>query len=98
MREDVRQRIQQLEELAEERRKFILNGVEMGYVRLPDNHTMDAATGVYKRCLNKTEALLCMKCKGTGLMDSGGTQPWGDTIYVTCDCQFEEGGSNHDNH
>jgi len=98
MREEMRQKIEELEQLVEERRKFILNGVEMGYIRLPDNSTMDPATGVYKRCLTKTEAILCMKCKGTGFMDSGGTQPWGESILVTCDCQFEEDDPEHDNH
>lgn len=29
----------------------------------------------------------CIKCDNTGQMDSGGTQPWGDAIMVTCDCQ-----------
>ncbi len=28
----------------------------------------------------------CPDCKGTGDRDSGGTQPWGEAIYVPCDC------------
>lgn len=28
----------------------------------------------------------CEKCKGSGFMDSGGTQPWGEPISVECDC------------
>lgn len=32
----------------------------------------------------------CQKCGGTGLADSGGTQPWGEQILVECDCQFEQ--------
>lgn len=32
----------------------------------------------------------CVKCGGTGEMDSGGTQPWGEQILVECDCQFEQ--------
>lgn len=31
----------------------------------------------------------CQKCAGTGLADSGGTQPWGEPILIECDCQFE---------
>lgn len=31
----------------------------------------------------------CQKCGGTGMADSGGTQPWGEQILVECDCQFE---------
>ncbi|WBG90047.1 hypothetical protein N5580_13220 [Pantoea piersonii] len=32
----------------------------------------------------------CQKCGGTGMADSGGTQPWGEPIMVECDCQFEQ--------
>lgn len=28
----------------------------------------------------------CVKCGGEGVMDSGGTQPWGEPISVECDC------------
>lgn len=28
----------------------------------------------------------CLECGGTGLRDSGGFQPWGEPIYVACDC------------
>jgi len=28
----------------------------------------------------------CPECHGTGLRDSGGVQPWGEPIFVTCDC------------
>ncbi|MBS0967744.1 hypothetical protein JK232_02445 [Nissabacter archeti] len=38
--------------LAEERRQFIINGVEFGYIRLPDMD-IDSATCVYERCLSK---------------------------------------------
>ncbi|WP_033782063.1 hypothetical protein [Pantoea sp. 9140] len=31
----------------------------------------------------------CTKCNGTGEMDSGGTQPWGEQILIECDCKFE---------
>ncbi|RBO13336.1 hypothetical protein [Pantoea sp. 3_1284] len=34
--------------------------------------------------------IVCEKCNGTGQMDSGGTQPWGEQILVECDCQFEQ--------
>ncbi|ELX8345484.1 DUF551 domain-containing protein [Enterobacter hormaechei] len=29
----------------------------------------------------------CPKCGGTGLADSGGTHPWGEPIYIECDCR-----------
>lgn len=32
----------------------------------------------------------CPKCKGTGLADSGGLQPWGEPIEIECDCKFDE--------
>jgi hypothetical protein len=28
----------------------------------------------------------CEECKGTGLADSGGSEPWGDPIYIPCGC------------
>ena len=28
----------------------------------------------------------CPECQGTGARDSGGVQPWGEAIYVPCDC------------
>lgn len=28
----------------------------------------------------------CPECRGTGLRDSGGVQPWGEPISVPCDC------------
>jgi hypothetical protein len=28
----------------------------------------------------------CPECVGSGLRDSGGTQPWGEPILLTCDC------------
>lgn len=31
----------------------------------------------------------CQKCDGSGAMDSG-TQMWGDTVYVDCDCVVEQ--------
>lgn len=31
----------------------------------------------------------CPKCDGTGMMDSGGVQPWGEPIQVVCDCRYE---------
>jgi len=32
----------------------------------------------------------CPKCGGTGMADSGGTQPWGEQILIECDCKFEQ--------
>lgn len=32
----------------------------------------------------------CQKCGGTGMADSGGTQPWGEQILVECDCKLEQ--------
>ncbi|WP_456868274.1 hypothetical protein [Galbibacter sp. BG1] len=29
---------------------------------------------------------LCEKCGGTGKCDSGGFQPWGQPIFIECDC------------
>lgn len=29
---------------------------------------------------------VCPKCGGTGMADSGGVQPWGEPIFIECDC------------
>lgn len=32
----------------------------------------------------------CQKCNNTGMVDSGGVQPWGEPILIECDCVMEE--------
>lgn len=32
----------------------------------------------------------CPKCNGTGMVDSGGTQPWGEPIEIECDCRQQD--------
>lgn len=32
----------------------------------------------------------CQKCNNTGMVDSGGAQPWGEPILIECDCVIEE--------
>lgn len=71
---------------SEERRQFILNGVEFGYIRLPDEDTADSAKAIYERCLSVGKYTPCQKCNDTGMTDSGGTQPWGEPIEIECDC------------
>lgn len=46
------EQVRSLAGLAEERREFIVNGVEFGYIRIPDDQN-DKATGTYERCLLK---------------------------------------------
>lgn len=41
---------------------------------------------LFARCRD----VVCEKCNGTGQMDSGGTQPWGEKILVECDCVVEQ--------
>lgn len=72
---------------SEERRQFILNGVEFGYIRLPDEDTRDPAKATYERCLIGIKSSPCQKCNDTGMTDSGGTQPWGEPIEIECDCR-----------
>lgn len=33
---------------------------------------------------------ICPDCKNTGSRDSGGQHPWGEAIYVSCDCGMYE--------
>ena len=32
----------------------------------------------------------CPKCNDTGMVDSGGTQPWGEPIEIECDCRQQD--------
>ncbi|MHA1060630.1 hypothetical protein [Enterobacter kobei] len=70
---------------SESRRQFILNGVEFGYIRLPDSN--DPALQVYQRCLNEHEQR-CERCNGTGFEDSGGVQSRGEQILIECQCRL----------
>lgn len=38
----------------------------------------------------ESEAVVCPKCNGTGMTDSGGVYPWGEGIVVPCDCTFPD--------
>lgn len=33
------------------------------------------------------EKVICERCGGTGMCDSGGVQPWGEQILIECDCR-----------
>ncbi len=48
----LQQKLDALAQLAEERRQFIVNGVDMGYINLPVIDE-DKANGIYCRCLLK---------------------------------------------
>lgn len=32
----------------------------------------------------------CLECNDTGERDSGGTHPWGEPVYLPCDCKDAE--------
>ncbi|HHD7207860.1 TPA: hypothetical protein ACNOH0_003774 [Enterobacter hormaechei] len=83
--ERIEEAIKDIKVESESRRQFILNGVEFGYIRLPDSN--DPAFHVYQRCIN-AQAPLCERCNGTGMEDSGGFQPWGESILIECQCQL----------
>ncbi|MDU7812113.1 MAG: hypothetical protein E7J69_06295 [Atlantibacter hermannii] len=74
----------QIMDTSEERRQFILNGVEMGFIRLPESQ--DPALTTYENCINQKHGK-CERCNGTGMEDSGGVYPWGEPIMIGCQCQ-----------
>lgn len=76
--ERIERAIKDIKVESESRRQFILNGVEFGYIRLPDSN--DPAFHVYQRCINEHEPR-CERCNGTGLEDSGGVPP-GETELI----------------
>lgn len=84
--ENLQMQVEKMAAESEERRQFILNGVEFGYIRLPDEDIRDPAKATYERCLSVSKYAPCQKCNETGMTDSGGTQPWGEPIEIECDC------------
>lgn len=32
----------------------------------------------------------CQKCNGSGMVDCGGVQPWGEPIMIECDCLYRQ--------
>lgn len=32
----------------------------------------------------------CQKCNNTGMCDSGGSTPWGEPIFIECDCLMKD--------
>ena len=38
----------------------------------------------------KTTMTTCPECNDTGERDSGGTPPWGEPVYLPCDCKDAE--------
>lgn len=53
------------------------------------------ATELYRVLFNQrlsnptSQPYICEQCQDTGMRDSGGFQPWGDTIDVPCECRAE---------
>lgn len=54
-------------------------------IDLTDDDTIE----LYWVTWQASRAALCPKCHGTGMTDSGGTQPWGEPIEIPCDCRYE---------
>lgn len=60
-----------------------------------DNIVSRASTDSYRdnydRIFGKkarpVEPPVCALCNGTGSVDSGGTTPWGEAIFIGCYCQ-----------
>lgn len=49
------------------------------------------AHGRPEKCPNASPLPNCPECTGTGERDSGGTHPWGEAIYLPCDCYLGAG-------
>lgn len=64
-RDALQEQVQQLAALAEERRVFIINGAEMGYIQLPV-FDGDPATSTYQRCLLKPKFAADAVIRGIG--------------------------------
>lgn len=52
--------------------------------------TIAAQQHEIRTLLNALELKPCPKCDDTGMVDSGGTQPWGEPIEIECDCRQQD--------
>ena len=34
--------------------------------------------------------MICKDCEDTGMRDTGGVQPWGEPIFVPCECTDDD--------
>lgn len=52
-------------------------------------HRFDMMTGkpLVGVAAPEVPAVTCVKCNDTGETDSGGVQPWGEGINISCDCE-----------
>lgn len=75
-----------LEQFSEERLKKMIFLEGSGCVVYQANEVAALARIALSAKQAKPANSPCEKCKGSGFMDSGGTQPWGEPISVECDC------------
>ena len=55
------------------------------------NLVFDEAMETFKgieAALEAKDEPVCKDCNGTGSADSGGTHPWGESIFIRCHCTY----------
>ncbi|URR14360.1 DUF551 domain-containing protein [Citrobacter portucalensis] len=58
------------------------DGGNLGYAMADAVKVIDVAIAAFG-----AELAPCPKCNDTGMADSGGVQPWGEPIFIECDCR-----------
>ncbi len=58
------------------------DGGNLGYAMADAVKVIDEAIAAFG-----AEPVPCPKCNDAGIADSGGVQPWGETILIECDCR-----------
>ena len=49
---------------------------------------VNKAITAIKSALEAKDEPVCKDCNGTGSADSGGTHPWGESIFIRCHCTY----------
>lgn len=74
------------ERVSDERLSTLANLQSHECMALPAGHNEVAMMARELQQYRAAAEPVCPKCGGTGMADSGGVQPWGEPIFIECDC------------
>lgn len=74
------------ERVSDERLSTLANLQSHECMALPAGHNEVAMMARELQQYRAAAEPVCPKCGGTGMADSGGFYPWGEPIFIECDC------------
>jgi hypothetical protein len=66
--------------------KAALEAKDEPWEKFCDSHCV--WTDHHPDCKLAKDEPVCKDCNGTGSADSGGTHPWGESIFIRCHCTY----------